>query len=65
MVAHAGDTNELERFNGSEAIPPVPYASRGAGLYSEVSWDPIAAFRGRRTRAAVTDRRPTRSTPGA
>lgn len=51
MVVHPGNTSELERFTGSEAIPPVPYASRGAGLYSEVSWDSIAALRARAERA--------------
>lgn len=52
MAAQVGDTHKLNRTNGSEAIPAVPYASRGAGLYSEVSWDPIAALRARAARTA-------------
>jgi len=52
MTAQVGDTHRMDRTNGSEAIPTVPYASRGAGLYSEVSWDPIASLRARAARAA-------------
>lgn len=50
MVAHAGDTTGLDRLKGSETTPAFPYASRGAGLYSEVSWDPVAALRARAQR---------------
>ena len=40
MAANSGDTRILERIKGQEATPAAPYASRSAGLYSEVSWDP-------------------------
>ncbi len=55
MAAQHGDTHSLERVNGSETIPAVPYASRGAGLYSEVSWDPIMALRARAAKAKDKD----------
>lgn len=42
MAAHSGDTHILARIKGRGATPPAPYASRGAGLYSEVSWDSAA-----------------------
>lgn len=42
MAANSGDTRILERIKGQEATPAVPYASRSAGLYSEVSWDSAA-----------------------
>lgn len=50
MAADSGGTHRLERIKGSQAIPAVPYASRGAGLYSEVIWDPIASLRARANR---------------
>ena len=50
MAADSGDAHGLERIKGSQAIPTVPYASRGAGLYSEVLWDPIASLRARSAR---------------
>lgn len=50
MAAKIGDTHRLERMKGSEPIPSVPYATRGAGLYSEVSWDPVTSLRARAAR---------------
>lgn len=42
MAAHSGDTHILARIKGRDATPAGPYASRSAGLYSEVSWDSAA-----------------------
>lgn len=63
MAAQSGDTHNPERTMGSEAIPAVPYASRGAGLYSEVSWDPIASLRARVARTTDKDVGPQPASP--
>lgn len=55
MAAQIGDMHNLDRASGTEKRPAVPYASRGAGLYSEVSWDPIASQRQPIARAADRD----------
>lgn len=55
MTAQVGNSHKLERLKGAKAIPTVPYAGRGAGLYSEVSWDPIASLRARAARTADKD----------
>ncbi len=58
MAAQIGDTHNRGRAKGSESTPVVPYASRGAGLYSEVSWDPIVALRARVPRTSDKDAGP-------
>lgn len=55
MATQIGDIHKLERVKGTDPLPAVPYASRGAGLYSEVSWDPIASLRERVARTADKD----------
>jgi len=63
MATLIGDMHKLERANGTDPNPPAPYASRGAGLYSEVSWDPIASLRARAARSADKDGGPHPSPP--
>lgn len=55
MAQPIGDTHSLELTNGTENVPTVPYASRCAGLYSEVTWDPITSLRARAARTADKD----------
>jgi hypothetical protein len=47
MSAQVGDTQNPDPVRRAKAVPVAPYASRGAGLYSEVSWDPGAPLLGR------------------
>lgn len=56
MATSIGDIHGLERKPEAESIPAVPYASRGAGLYSEVSWDPVTSLRARVARTKANDR---------
>lgn len=44
MSAQVGDTHNLDRGKRTKSGSAAPYASRGAGLYSEVSWDPGASL---------------------
>lgn len=63
MAAQIGDTHKLDRIMGSDALPAVPYASRGAGLYSEVRWDPIPSPRARAARVTDKDGGPPPASP--
>lgn len=48
MARRIGDTHEVQQTTKSDARPPaVPYASRGAGLYSEVRCDRTDSLRAR------------------
>ncbi|MBB4084143.1 hypothetical protein [Brevundimonas lenta] len=48
-------TDTRDRFRSSHrGIEPAPYAGRGAGLYSEVSWAPVAP-RGERADRSLSD----------
>lgn len=48
-------TDTRERYRSSHrGIEPAPYAGRGAGLYSEVSWSPVAP-RAERADRPLTD----------
>jgi hypothetical protein len=44
MSAQVGDIHNLDRGKRTKSVSAAPYASRGAGLYSEVSWDPGASL---------------------
>lgn len=54
MSAQVGDTHNLDRGKRTKSVSAAPYASRSAGLYSEVSWDPGASLpaRGESARTA-------------
>jgi len=47
MSAQIGETHNLNRAKRAKSAPAIPYVSRGAGLYSEVSRDPGASMPGR------------------
>ena len=59
MSAQVRDTHNLDRAKRAKSPPAIPYASRGAGLYSEVSWDPGASLPGRDAGAWAAARDPS------
>ena len=59
MSAQVGDTHNLDRAKRAKSAPAIPYVSRGAGLYSEVSWDPGVAMPGRDAGARAAARGPS------
>jgi len=63
MAARIGDTHRLERAMGLDALPAVPYASRGAGLYSEVRCDPTDSLRAHVARTGDKDGGPPPASP--
>lgn len=63
MAQQLGDTQKLARTGGTQADPTVHYATRGAGLYSEVTWDPVPALRARTARTADEDSSPRPISP--
>ncbi len=45
MTIRVRDIRNTKAASGSGRIEPVPYSSRGAGLYSEVYWNPSGSLR--------------------